>query len=392
MKKIVIGVACILIVLTSILLYNMANKEENIFTSDSFEKCVREHIVTSTVDIEKHDLESITSLICNIDESEFNLNGVEYMSNLELLYISYEGHSEIDFSNISSLSNLDSMYIKASSYSNISNSNLTELKISVYSNQQLEEVIALSNLEYLALNFNSGEYNIEGISNLNNLSYLSLDKLNASNEVKINKLPVNENTTEMYIGIELNNYQDLELLKNVEDLSIKMPAGSGLDVLTDLVNLRSLTIEGNDLDYSSLSSLTGLEELRINFSNIKDINFLENMTELKHLEVSYNDIVNIKVLENLTNLVFLDLSANNITDIDALEGMISLETLILYENDIDSIDALAGLKNLVTLDIQSNNIKDIKVIEQLNSLEHFYFEDNPIEDESYADEFEEHEH
>ncbi len=169
---------------------------------------------------------------------------------------------------------------------------------------------------------------------------------------------------------------------------------SGLVVLNELPNLKSLTFHYCSLltNLDSLSALTNIEELILNYNGVTDISFLTSMPNLKKLSlVSERKINDLGVLENLTNLETikltglyltdipklpaikeLDLSSNSISDFTQLNQYPSLEVVNLDFNQIASIPDASDLSNLTSLknlNLDNNRLTGIRSMEAFPNLE-----------------------
>ena len=83
-----------------------------------------------------------------------------------------------------------------------------------------------------------------------------------------------------------------------------------------------LIFRDNDIsDISSLATLTGLNELKLENNNISDISSLATLSELTHLNLDDNNISDISPLVGLTELEWLNVARNNIADVSHLAGL-----------------------------------------------------------------------
>lgn len=116
---------------------------------------------------------------------------------------------------------------------------------------------------------------------------------------------------------------------DLEILSIDSNYLEDISNLASLTTLKSLwlnecfTIE----DYTPISHLINLIELKLGFNGIKDIGFIENLTELRHLYLLGNRIENISAISGLTKLITLDLGSSPIKDVRPLAKLIKLQEL-----------------------------------------------------------------
>jgi len=150
---------------------------------------------------------------------------------------------------------------------------------------------------------------------------------------------------------------------------------------SDLESLTSLDlVEKNISDISALSGLSNLKELYLGKNNISDISALSGLSKLKTLSLWENNISGISALSGLSNLKTLDLDKNNISDISALSGLSKLKTLSLWENNISDISVLSGLSNLKVLYLGENNVSDISALADLSNPSGLYLNGNNITD------------
>ena len=116
-----------------------------------------------------------------------------------------------------------------------------------------------------------------------------------------------------------------------------------------------------------MATLTRLEAIR---SNISDLTGLEGATNLTTLELWSNNISDISPVAELTNLTTLNLGNNAISDISPVAELTNLITLRLYRNySINDISPVVGLTNLIELDLAcGSDISDISPVAELTNL------------------------
>ena len=125
----------------------------------------------------------------------------------------------------------------------------------------------------------------------------------------------------------------------------------------------------NIRDLTGLERATNLIELGLdgefvgdiwrNSNSISNISSLSGLTGLENLWLGGNSISAISPLAGLTNLTWLTLEINNISDISPLSGLTNLTKLRLEQNLISSISVLSDLPNLTELMLRDNNITDL---------------------------------
>ena len=116
---------------------------------------------------------------------------------------------------------------------------------------------------------------------------------------------------------------------------------------------------GVTITTSDMASLTLLNAID---SNISDLTGLEHAINLTSLYLQNNSISDITSLSGLTNLTSLFLGNNSISDISALGGLTNLTSLSLDRNSISDISVLSGLTNLTWLNLQNNSVSDLSAL------------------------------
>ncbi|KAL6256144.1 hypothetical protein P5V15_012264 [Pogonomyrmex californicus] len=147
--------------------------------------------------------------------------------------------------------------------------------------------------------------------------------------------------------------------------------------------------EGGRLFLQDGIELDKLEEIRIEFLKILNIDHLWLLTNLVKLSLSHNVIERIENLDELCHLKELDLSFNHISVMENLKNLHQLEILLLYSNEISDVQGISDLKKLIILNIGKNKINDWKHIVYLRdfkSLKSLNTCDNPCtEMDGYLD-------
>ena len=173
---------------------------------------------------------------------------------------------------------------------------------------------------------NKGIRSLTGLEHATNLQRLGLSR------VRVNDEWINSN--------DISNLSPLSNLTNLTYLSLTSNSISDISVLSNLTNLTGLDLGDNSIsDISVLSNLTNLTVLGLSGNSISDISALSNLTNLTVLGLWDNSISDISVLSNLTNLTYLDLNENSISDISPLvanTGLGSGNTVNLRRNPLSS--------------------------------------------------------
>ena len=190
-----------------------------------------------------------------------------------------------------------------------------------------------------------------------------------------------------------------------------------ISFLDRLIGLKYLSLSGDDelVDFSAISGLKKLEELKLNRIEIEDISplimCLKNLPNLKTLDLSYNKISyisSITVLGKLTelsllhnqiedvspiskllNLYSVNLGRNKISNVSAFRDMKELKSLWLVGNQVHNTNQLEDLANLTSLSLGTNDLESIRPLSKLRSLEVLHLQENRISDISPLREFKE---
>lgn len=223
-----------------------------------------------------------------IDDHEsynFNFNGLDKLTNLEVLTLDIIGLKNIeDLHGLVNLTNLRELHILSTSIAKIKF--LSQLK-------KLEKLSISGEINYF---FHSEISEIEGLENL----------------IKLKELNLYSN--------KIYEIKGLETLLNLESINLSGNKITEIKNLDKLTRLKKLNLRSNKIyKIKGLNELLDLEVLDLSNNRISEIRGLENQNDLIHLNLERNFIKEIKNLENLINLKFLGLSYNNITPILGLK-------------------------------------------------------------------------
>ena len=151
-------------------------------------------------------------------------------------------------------------------------------------------------------------------------------------------------------------------LKLLEDLDLGNNKLKDTSVLNGLINLKKLSLKGNNIENLNLNKLINLDDLNIENNKISDISFLKNSTKLANLNLKKNNIENIDNVSGLTKLTYLNLSDNLISNVEPLKSLTKLSSLYLSNNKISDISSLKNLNELSSVKLDGNKIKDFSSI------------------------------
>lgn len=113
------------------------------------------------------------------------------------------------------------------------------------------------------------------------------------------------------------------------------------------------------LDLKTLSILTSLQLLVLDFSHIKNLSFLEKLTDLRQIYFNRTSIDDLSPLRKLKKLQELKLAGTHVTKLDPLVELSCLKLLDISDTSITDISPLAGLYNLIELCLDRTPVKDL---------------------------------
>lgn len=147
-----------------------------------------------------------------------------------------------------------------------------------------------------------------------------------------------------------------------------LPMITTLRVRKDGANSRKLVID-------EIGSLTELTDLRINYAYPSNLGDISNLKNLASLQLIGNDLSFIGHLDNLTNLTSINISDNNLSGnsktFSDISGLLNLVTVDLNNNDISGVGNINNLSNLTRFNIHNNSLSTGQVdiyLTQLNGL------------------------
>ena len=303
--------------------------------------------------ISKEDLEKIQVLIQHrIEEKVKNLQGIEYLTNLKIVFLNNIEANNMDFSSNKKLEKLwfDIRNYEAPKVKNINLSN----------NQKLKEIWGYLNKEDGYLD----------ISNLDNLEILELTNSN----IQTIKLP--NNLKELYLSRNNIASIDLPVSLKIAELDKNKITNINLD---NNVNLERLYLNTNDIEDINLSKLINLKELNLSNTKIQKetINFSNN-PKLEFVRIEGYDIMDREHGRRMVKIDSLDFSNNpNLADVSLddiglkkinLSKNLKLRWLFLIDNELESLDLrdnneLVCRIGLPTINIDNNKITNLRVPE-----------------------------
>jgi len=272
-----------------------------------------------------------------------NLKSLKNLKNLEKLFITYDINKN-DSTNCIKKSDLSS--IETGTLKDLNNLNYLELTNIKLSQDNVDEISTMDNLEVLQLN-NCNFENVKDFSSLSNLkkvSFLSsIQNLNGNYESSSFDVPSEfvhqfKNVKDLYMNycssIDFKQFSDIETLwighvENINDLTkfknlreIKISPNNDLSVLEHIDSLKALTInnepptfEFDELQYQdtsfTLSENSKIENIMFRGIRITNEN-LDEILKLKNLDSLY-----------IINCDLSSISDENISKLKELEDRVS---------------------------------------------------------------------
>ncbi len=155
------------------------------------------------------------------------------------------------------------------------------------------------------------------------------------------------------LALDVQNISDLSALQELplEKLSLKKSNITDISSLASISSLKLLWLADNPLtDISAVSHLSALEELDIMNTSVSDIQMLEN-SSLNTLSCGYTGITDYSCLTSMPYLTNLRVSHLDEDDIAFINSLSRLELLTLNESRLNSLDDIRNLTRLTSLDL-----------------------------------------
>lgn len=116
-------------------------------------------------------------------------------------------------------------------------------------------------------------------------------------------------------------------------------------------------------DYSPITSLPNLKELRLADCGLTDLSFLEGSDGFSRMIFVENDITDLTALRGMDNLRELNLGYNlNLSALDGLETLSGLEQLYIGYTSVTDLEPLRGCQSLRRLELTYLDIDDYSPI------------------------------
>ncbi|NKX75000.1 leucine-rich repeat domain-containing protein [Rhodobacteraceae bacterium R_SAG3] len=151
--------------------------------------------------------------------------------------------------------------------------------------------------------------------------------------------------------------------------------------LATLTRLQDLTLQGTQVsDLAPLAGLTGLQVLDLDDTEVRDLAPLAGLTSLYELNLSYTQIYDLAPLESLTGLYELNLAGTKVSDLAPLAHLTSLQALTLYNTQVSDLAPLQALTSLEELDLDGTQVSDLAPLASLTGLRVLSLDATPVSD------------
>ncbi|WCJ42107.1 Receptor-like protein 13 [Euphorbia peplus] len=317
---------------------------------------------------------------CVQNQSFDRLSTLQNLESLDLNYNTFKDKSNI-LSSIGTISSLKSLSLISSqlnsdddieALASLTNLELLDLTYNNFDNSIFSIADGFSSLKSLYLGWNSLT-DIKGLSKLVNLEVLDLSRNNFNNTVLLSLASLSS-LKQLYLSFcGLTGTIDLEgAHKNLNllflDYNTPMDGSSNIQLhsLGAYPNLKTISLRGNNFQgpifIQEKEELFNLEELVLDDSSLDDKSFesLNRLSSLKRLSLRYaqlNGTLPLKGFCNLRNLEELDLSSNELSgELPwCIGNLTSLQKLDLSNNHfIGSISPLRSMTSLEELRFSGN--------------------------------------
>lgn len=176
-------------------------------------------------------------------------------------------------------------------------------------------------------------------------------------------------------------------MKNLKSFSVGSPNIVNLDLLKNCKKLETLYL--SDTNLTNLDILTGNTELRvldIKLGNpVRDISGLRKLGKLERLSIFSSELTDISPIGSLSSLTFLDLTCGSVSDISVLADCEGLNRLSLIDcKQITDISPLSELDALEEILICNTAISDFTPLLSMESLRKVVASDGQIDSSMLA--------
>lgn len=212
-----------------------------------------------------------------------------------------------------------------------------------------------------------------------------LDKINMASYLDVTELTIHASDRDYdwsdgdYVTIDFEALKGFENLETIHFSGITNLDLQGIETVT---SLRQIEIDGaceQIRNIESMGGCSGLESLRIRYSQLEDLSFLKNLSALKNLKLAISqNIENFEVIGTLAQLESVDLEATNIGDIEFISSLDHLKSLRIKGGTISKVDAISSLDQLEILTLSGLEVSSIDGLRNLSQLKELTLDGCPI--------------
>ena len=152
---------------------------------------------------------------------------------------------------------------------------------------------------------------------------------------------------------------------------------------TNLEFLQLQGVEGSELEVDVINTLTNLEQLGFNYSNIPVLPDFSALTKLKVLNIYRTNTQDIQTVALLTGLTQLGSFDNPLADIQAISELLLLTKLSVTGAGLTDISPISGLLELTDLQLGGNDLRSLEPLADLTKLTKLWLDRNLSLDVSF---------
>ena len=174
------------------------------------------------------------------------------------------------------------------------------------------------------------------------------------------------------LGYDIDYELKEEDLEKVTEIGLPFKDIRGIEKLVNLESVTFFDTDGNIYDFTPLSKLKKLKEVKIIFSSPEEIDPNENFINMTCLDGSFS---------LLTNLESVRINNTELKDVSPIGQLVNLKSLDLDKNQIEFLpENIGNLHGLEYLTFSYNKVQNIEAIKSLTNLERLGFTNNQVED------------
>ncbi len=164
--------------------------------------------------------------------------------------------------------------------------------------------------------------------------------------------------------------ESIGTLSALEHLYMQHSNINDLSPLSGMNSLKSLSLQLSLVsDLKPLSKLSKLESLGLQYLSISDLQPLANLNHLTDLHLSRSSVKDLEPLSNLTSLQLLTLVGTPVCDLAPLYKLVNLKCLTISETQVVDLSPLCNMNELVILEMSRTKISDLTPLSKLKALQ-----------------------